>query len=297
VKALGYRILAFLGRHLGVWVVAAFAACVAAGYFVLLPARRRQSLAFYRALLPQRSPGSLLALTWRQYLGFASVFAERLRLAWGAPLAAEVAGFDALQRCRDEGRGAVLIMSHLGSWELAARLLRREGLRLMLFMGARAAEQIERLQKADLARDGVAVHAVQAGQGSAFGLVEGLQFLRDGGFVSLAGDRSLNPEAKRLRVQMLGHALDLPATPWALAQAAGVPVFHFFALRLAPGRYRIWASGPHAVPSAPRAERALRQAAAAQAYADELSQVARDFPEQWYTFGEFLGARGEGREG
>jgi len=301
VKGLFYRILSWFGRRVGVWFVAAFAWLVSTGYFLFRPGRVATSVRFYRALHPDRGAGHALRCTWRQFHHFAGIFAERLRLAAAvdcpprnrklqrADFSFTEDGLDHLARAAEAKTGAILVMSHVGSWEIGARLLQRRGFPLQLHMGIKEREQIERLQKSDLRRDGVQVLAGESAEASPFDLVESLRFLRKGGFVSLAADRSRGGPGRTVAVRFLGHEVQLSAAPWVLALSARTPVFHFFALRTGRGRYRFVASAPHIVRAERRADRhdAIRRAA--QDYADDLAAIVRRHPEQWYSFEPFLG--------
>jgi predicted LPLAT superfamily acyltransferase len=296
VIAAFYRALLAASRLLGAWVVGFFAWWVASGYFLFRPGRVRESLRFYAALLPARGRlGRLgrLGLAWRQFHRFAGLFSERLRLERGGRLEHTEEGFEHILGCVGPGRGAVLLMSHLGHWELAATLFRRRGLRLMLFMGARGRDQVERLQKSALRAEGLELAVIdeQAAEGLA-GVthsLEGLRFVRQGGLVSMAGDRLWSPAQRAVEVQFLGHQARLPAGPHLFALAAEVPLVTFFALRLAPGRYHLVAFPPRRVEARSRVERWPAVVASAQEYADRLAAVARRFPEHWYHFEPFLG--------
>ncbi|MBI5487876.1 MAG: lysophospholipid acyltransferase family protein [Deltaproteobacteria bacterium] len=284
-----YRVFVGASRWVGVWIVAAFAWVVSTGYFVFRRDRVRESLRFYGALFPDRGGAHAQRLAWRQFHAFASLFAERLRLRADEPFEVEEEGLEALGAAAREGRGAVLVMSHVGSWEIAARLLRRRGFRMMLHMGAREREQVERAQKADLRVDGVEVVVAGAGEGSAFDGVEGLRFLRGGGFVSLPADRPRAGESRIVDVRFAGRPARLSAAPWVLALVSGAPLFHFFSMRLGRRRYRFTAAGPVRLEVASRAAREEAIRRAAQCYADELEAVVRRHPEQWYSFERFLG--------
>jgi len=294
MRELLYRLLTAFSPRLGIGVVAAFAWLVATGYFLFLPRRLLVSFRLYRALFPGRGRWHALCCAWRQYHHFAGVFAERLRLQQDGALHHEAEGWEQLAAAASSGRGGILLMSHLGSWEVAARLLQRQGLRLLLYMGAKQREQIERLQKSDLRQEGVRVLAQEGGAGSPFAVVEGLAFLRDGGFVSLAGDRSYDPHGRTLTVRFLGQQARLPRAPWALALLSRAPVYCFFALRTGKGRYLFRALPPLTVQAVDRADREAAMQQAAQRYATSLEEVLRGYPEQWYTFAPFLEAGGEG---
>ncbi len=301
MRGIFYRILSWFGRAVGVWFVAAFAWLVSTGYFLFRPGRVATSVRFYRALHPERGTGHALRCTWRQFHHFAGVFAERLRLASAvdsplpnrelqrADFSCTEDGLDHLARAAEAKTGAILVMSHVGSWEIGARLLQRRGFPLQLHMGIKAREQIERLQKSDLRRDGVEVLAAASAEASPFDLVEGLRFLRAGGFVSLAADRARGEPGRTVAVRFLGHEVRLSAAPWVLALLSHAPVFHFFALRTGRGRYRFAASTPRTVSAGNRAGRDDAVRRAAQDYADDLAEVVRRHPEQWYSFEPFLG--------
>ena len=317
MKGLFYRLLSWLGRHVGVWFVAAFAWLVSTGYFLFRPGRVATSVRFYRALHPERGAGHALRCTWRQFHHFAGVYAERLRLAstrdqrlsdssqltaHSSQLTAPSSqppqrpgfscteeGLDHLARAAEARTGAILVMSHVGSWEIGARLLQRRGFPLQLHMGIKAREQIERLQKSDLQQDGVEVLAAASAEASPFDLVEGLRFLRAGGFVSLAADRPRGEPGRTVAVRFLGHEVRLSAAPWVLALLSRAPVFHFFALRTGRGRYLFVASTPRVVRVERRADRDEAIRRAAQDYADDLADIVRRHPEQWYSFEPFLG--------
>jgi lauroyl/myristoyl acyltransferase len=179
-------------------------------------------------------------------------------------------------------------MSHLGNWELGARILGQRRLRLLLFMGEKQREQIERQQKEDLRLEGVRVVALAAGAEATTEGLEGLRFLRDGGLVSLAGDRVWSSGQPVLHAQMLGRQVALPKAPHALALVSGAPIITFFVVRTGRCAYHFHAFPPTPVTAASRRERSDALAASAQRYAAQLEEVVRRHPTQWYHFEPFL---------
>jgi len=273
----------------GIWIVAVFAWIVSTGYFLLLPRRLATSRHFYRALFPQRSGWARLRLAWAQYHGFAALFAERLRLAHTPDrLTCTMEGLEHIEAAAASGRGAILLMSHVGNWEIGARLLGQREFRLMLFMGARQAEQIERQQKEDLRLGGVRVVALEAGEDATTQGIEGLRFLRSGGLLSLAGDRVWSEAQPVIPVQMLGRPVSLPKAPHALALLSGAPIITFFVVRTGRCSYHFRAFAATPVEAAHRRDRDAALTASAQSYVDQLETVLRHHPTQWYHFEPFL---------
>ncbi len=91
----------------------------------------------------------------RQYQNFTSVFLDRFLLQERGDIAYESEGFHYLEDAVASGRGGVLLMSHLGNWEVSAHLLKGKGMKLLLYVGEKHREQIERMQKQSLSERGV----------------------------------------------------------------------------------------------------------------------------------------------
>ncbi|HEY6000644.1 MAG TPA: glycosyltransferase [bacterium] len=291
VPRLFYRLLAAASRVFGAWLFGVAARVVAAGYFVLFPRRAAVSAAFYRALFPGRGRWHAWWCAWRQFQTFTTVYLDRLLLESGDAIRFTFEGREHLYASLAEGRGGILLMSHLGAWEMGARLLRRSlpELRLMLYVGRRAKEDIERLQKEDLAASGVRLQVVGEDGGSPFDLVEGAAFLRSGGFVSMAGDLDWREDREGLPVRFAGHEVRLPEAPFMLALVARAPLYVFFAARRAPRQYHFALRGPLPLPAASRERRREVVREAAQAYADLLEAEVRSRPLEWFHFSRFLG--------
>ncbi len=287
-----YGLLAAASRVFGAWLFVVASRVVAAGYFVLFPRRAATSASFYHALFPGRGRWHGWWCAWRQFQSFTTVYLDRFLLQGGEAIRTTFEGREHLIASLAEGRGGILLMSHVGAWELGARLLRRSlpELRLMLYVGRRAKEDIERLQKEDLAASGVRVQVVGGDDGSPFDLVEGAAFLRSGGFVSIAGDVNWGGSRAGVPVRFLGREVRLPEAPFVLALVSRAPLYVFFAARRGPRQYHFSVLGPLPLPPASREGRGEVVRLAAQAYADLLEAEVRSRPLEWFHFSRFLGA-------
>jgi len=286
-----YAILTALSKIFGVWLFVIVARGIAAGYFFLCPRRAAASARFYRILYADRPRLYGWWCAWRQFQNFTSVFLDRWLLHDRDAITFTFEGREHLIQAVGQGRGGILLMSHMGNWEVGARLLRRNipQVRLMLFMGRRAEEQIERLQKEDLSASGIRIVAADQKTGSLFDLVEGVGFLKAGGFVSMAGDMVWRPDQRVVPARFLGHAVRLPEAPFMLALVSGAPLYVFFASLRGRGRYHFSVSEPMVVAAETRDQRQPAMQRAAQAYADLLEAQVRRHPLEWYHFEPFLG--------
>lgn len=268
------------------------AAVVTTGYFIFLPWRTWRCSSFYRGVFPQRGRLYALWCTWHQFQSFARIFSERLELRREGRFTYTSAGFHHLEEAAKEGRGGVLVMSHTGNWEVAARLFRRQALRIMLLMGIKPKEAVEGRQKDDLRQEDVAVVGVQQGSGAGWEMLDALRFLRSGGFVSMTGDMVWN-EKRTVSVPLFGAETLLPDAPYLLAALAKCPLYVFFSFRTGPRTYHIRITPPIWLNETPRSKRpqAIRKAAAE--YAVLLQEAVQQNPFQWYHF-EPLPRAGEG---
>jgi predicted LPLAT superfamily acyltransferase len=288
-----YRSLIFLTRVFGVWVFDLVAQGIAAGYFCFAPRRVMVGVRFYRVLFPGRSRFYPFWCTWRQFRNFTSVYLDRFRLQEHGDIRHTSEGFEHIENALDSGTGGIVLMSHLGNWEIAAYIMqqKRAGLPLLLFMGKRATDHIDRIQKGELQDGGIRIIAVEKDESASFDLLEGLRFIQAGGIVSMTGDRVWSPDQRAVRVSMLGHEVALPETPHLLAMLSGAPLFIFFSHRVGNRRYHLECCAPLTIEKVPRGQRADAIRRSAQAYADLLEAHVRSNPSEWYHFEPFLGRR------
>lgn len=290
MKKLPYKILLFFSHKLGLWFFRIFSWFVATGYFFLFPLRVANSFEFYRTLFPNHWFFYHLWCVWKQYHNFTDVYIHRF-IPWVAKEAEFIReGWEHLYKAVDDKTGAILLMSHIGNWELAAQTLNKKGLPIMLYLGARHKEQMEHIQKQILAQGGVKVVVTSEDEESPFALIEGINFLREGGIVSMAGDRLWGNQSF-VTVNFLGHEVRLPDTPHLFALMTGAPLMTFFVNQETVGKYHIRVSLGRKVVAATRADRKKAVQESAQAYANDLAKFAREHPFEWHHFEPFLGAK------
>ncbi|PKN68347.1 MAG: lauroyl acyltransferase [Deltaproteobacteria bacterium HGW-Deltaproteobacteria-10] len=290
MKKYFYKLAVYLSRHLGIWFFRTFSWCIATGYFFLFPTRVAESLKFYRALFSGRGFFHHLYCVWKQYHNFTDVYVHRFVRLAEDEIQFIKEGWEYLDEAVEKKTGAILVMSHIGNWELAAQTLNRKGLPIMLYLGARHKEQVERMQKEKLAKSGIRIVATSEKEKSPFALLEGVSFLREGGIVSMTGDR-LWGEQSHVVVDFLGHEVKLPDTPHLLALMTGAPLLTFFVYQDSAGIYHIKVSPGRSVSAASRAQRKKAVQESVQIYADDLAHFASAHPFEWHHFEPFLGKK------
>ena len=288
MKGLGYKLVLRLARLCGPWLLAVISRTIAVGYF-LFSGKVAESRRFYSALLPERKGIYHLWCAFRQYQNFTTIHLDRFLASQTDSTTFTSQGWEKLEAVIGK-RGGILLMSHLGNWEIAAKLLRqqKDDLRLLLYMGVKEKEGVEHMQKEDLRRAGVTIIGVDQEGGSPFVAIEGIRFLKSGGIVSMTGDIIWRIDQRKVRVTFLGHDAYLPEAPYIFALLSGTPLFVFFAFRSGNNSYRFTLSDPIAIRPHSRQDREQAIGEAAQKYADLLEKMLREYPFEWYHFDRFL---------
>jgi predicted LPLAT superfamily acyltransferase len=283
-----YKLLVGIAGLLGPWVFALASRIIATGFF-LFSRRVKESRRFYAILFPDRGKLYHLWCAFKQYQSFTTIHLDRFLESQAKTATFTSEGWERLASVIGR-QGGILLMSHLGNWEMAATLLKKqkEDLQLLLYMGVKEKEGVERMQKDDLRRSGVTIIGVDQADNSPFSAVAALGVLRSGGLVSMAGDIVWRTDQRQVRVTFLGHEAYLPEAPFIFALLSGAPLLVFFAFRTGQNSYSVHLSEPIAIEAKSRQERPRAIALAAQHYADFLEKALREHPFAWYHFDRFI---------
>jgi predicted LPLAT superfamily acyltransferase len=288
MKAFIHKALLRASLLFGSWPIRFFAWWIATGYFLFRSSRRRSSIHLYQVIFPDRSPGYYLYCTWRQFHSYAATFAERIEFAREKGVTTSTQGRENLVEAARRGSGGIILMSHLGSFEIAAQAFRELKLKLLLIMGEKEAKQVARDQREAMKARGIHIQVATAQEDFLFSGVEAIKFVREGGFVSVAGDLVWTEQRSRLPVSFFGREVGLSAGPHLLALVSNAPLFTMFTFRAEKGKYLVRMSPPREVKAPSRSERNNALQASAQAYANALEAIVRQHPFQWYIFEPFF---------
>jgi predicted LPLAT superfamily acyltransferase len=268
----------------GDWVIRFIAWWIATGYFFFRPERLKSSLRLYQVIFPDKSRWHHFYYAWRQFHGFAASYSDRIKMSKGNGLSIISEGSKDLLKAAKEEQGGIIITSHLGNYEIAASSFQEIGLKLMLMMGEKEAKRVASEQRESLESKGISIHVSSAQEDSPLSGLEAIKFLKDGGFVSIAGDVVWTDLRSQVAVKLFGHEVRVPSAPYLLAMISGAPVFTLLTVRLGKGKHKIVLSPLRMISAASRADRKAAIQASAQEYANALEKAIRTYPYQWYIF-------------
>jgi lauroyl/myristoyl acyltransferase len=288
MKAFIHHALIRVSLLFGSWPIRFIAWWIATGYFLFLSSRRRSSIRLYQVIFPKRSRWYYLYCTWRQFHSYAATFAERIDIERNKGVTTLTQGKEEFVEAAKKRSGGIILMSHLGSFEIAVHAFQELKLRLLLLMGEKEAKQVARDQREAMKARGIHIQIATPGEDFLFGGVEAIRFVREGGFVSVAGDLVWTEQRSRLPVNLFGHQVGLSAGPHLLALVSNANLFTMFTFRIKKGKHRIIMSPPREVKATSRSERSAALQASAQAYANALEEMVCQHPFQWYIFEPFF---------
>jgi predicted LPLAT superfamily acyltransferase len=273
---------------LGSWPIRFVSWWVSTGYFLFLPTRRRNSIQLYEAIFPDRKRWYYIFCAWRQFHSFAATFGDRVDVERKKGRLAETQGSEWVLEANKKGNGGIIVMSHLGSYEVAAKAFQRYGLKLLLMMGEKEAKMVARDQRQTLKERGITIQVATGEKDELLDGLEAIKFLREGGFVSIAGDLVWTDQRSLLPVKFFGREVNLSSGPYLLALLSGAPLFFLFTFRMKGRRQQVIVMPPRQVKKVSRSERDQALQEAAQAYAEALEKMVRQYPFQWYIFEPFF---------
>ncbi len=186
--------------------------------------------------------------------------------ARGALVAIE--GEEILEGVRREGRGAILVTGHLGSWEVLAAALAGRGWPLRAMARPLREPRLDRALREHRARMGVPTISSEVLP------VAAVRHLRSGGFLGILADQRVKRGG--VTVRFLGQATRMTDGPARLALASGAPLVPLGIHRRPDHTHCITVLPPVAPAGGPGAAAALTQAVAG-----ALESLIRLHPEQW----------------
>lgn len=197
----------------------------------------------------------------------------------------DAAGEAQLHALLAEGRGALLIGSHFGSFEaLRALSIDHGSTPLRIVLDKQQTPQLTRLLE-ELA-PGLSRAVVDLSRGGPEATLAMAEALRAGHMVGLLADRA-RPGEQCVAVPFLGAPAPFPVTPWRLAAALDAPVVLCFGAYLGGNRYRLMFEHFSDGITLDRARREADLHAIIAGYAARLEQRVRAYPYNWFNFYDF----------
>ena len=254
-----------------------------AGWYVLLhPSVRRASRDYLRRVQGR----ARLADVYRHVLCFARVTLDRLFMVRGdfGAFAITCHGQEHLEALRARKQGAILVVAHLGSFEVLRALSseRRFTLDILGYFGnaRRINAALRRLNPS------LDTNLVEIKYGDPTFIFEVEQRVSDGHLIGTMGDR-VGLDGKHASVPFLGSVAAFPTGPFFLAAVLKCPVLLAFGLFSEPNRYSLYCEPFAERIELPRSGRDEVLATHVARFVGRLEHYCREAPNNWFNFYDF----------
>ncbi|MDN5864534.1 MAG: lipid A biosynthesis acyltransferase [Gammaproteobacteria bacterium] len=268
-----------LGRH----VARIFIAFAVAWYLVRAWSVRRHVYDFLRRVLPR--PPRIRDLV-RTYWCFAAVTLDRVFFVAGrdSKFDVRIHNPELLDDLQAQGRGAILLGAHLGSFIALRALAKRRksmAIRILQYRDQNPAisRTIARLNP-DLAED-----IIPLGEPDVLLRLE--RCIRHGQFAALLADRMGPKDTRGVTCDFLGDPVAFPSGGVEAALVLDCPLVLFFGLYRGGNRYELYFERLATCPYADRGERRKLVEDIVERYAGRLAHYARQAPYNWFNFHDY----------
>lgn len=282
---LALRVIVWVAQRLG-RPVARLLLYPISWYFVLaVPKARRASIAYLRRVL-NREPGWIDG--FRHVFCFASTILDRFYLLNGRfdLFDTRMIGQEVADEILAEGRGAIMIGAHLGSFEAvrASSHFSAEDLKVSMVMYEDNAVKLNQV----LSAINPAIQHNIIPLGHVDSMLRVKHCLERGGMVGMLCDRMLTGETGR-PVSLLGTPAGFPIGPFRLAAMLRRPVILIVGLYKGGNRYEIHFEhiADFSKPGAPTVEQTI------DLYVSRLEHYCRQAPYNWFNFYDFWDELGQ----
>ena len=276
------RVMTFISLRFGRGAGRVFLYLVVAYFFAFAPTARRHARAYLRRALG-REPTA--ADRFRHVLTFATTVHDRVYLVNERfdLFDISVTGEQCVREALEQGQGAFLMGSHVGSFEVIRSVGRQQpGLRVAMAMYEENARKVNAM----LAEINPAAVPEVIALGHMDAMLKIRECLDGGSFVGVLGDRTLGDEAAH-EVTFLGARARFPIGAMRAAAIMRRPVIFMIGLYCGGTRYHI-VFEPLAdfsgIESKDR-EQAIREAI--ERYAARLEHYCLRYPYNWFNFFDF----------
>lgn len=280
----GIRFVVFLCTAFGRRVARRFISLLAAWYFLFDGHARRSSRAWLERILGRPVDHGMI---YRHILTFARVTLDRLFFAAGKTEAfhVEFHGEEHLRQLREERRGALLLLAHVGSFEAGRALARERQFAVNILGNFHNAKLLN--EALEQMNPGVNAQLIDIGAPGDIDFVfKAEKHLDRGELLATMGDR-LGADGKQLCVSFLGIPAPFPTGPYLLASALGCPVYLAFGIYSEPNRYDLYCEPFAEKIEVNRKDREGSLRPYVEKYAERLAYYCRQAPFNWFNFYEF----------
>lgn len=275
-----HRMLIRVLRVIGVRSVYAVMGLFVVPFYMVL--RYMAALAIYHYMRRRQGFGwwKALGMTYLNHYRFGQVVIDRFAMYAGLHFRLDRVNNELFEALSGGEEGFVILSCHVGNYEMAGYTFQvtRKPYNALVY-GGEAQSVMENRRKL-FAMHGIRMIVTSDDMSHIY---EVNSALADGQIVSIPADRIFG-STRTVDCHLLGARAKLPLGPFALATGRKAKTIALFVMKEGTYRYKVYV---RPVETDANLKRNEQTAAMAQAFANELEQILKKYPEQWFNYHEF----------
>lgn len=214
---------------------------------------------------------------------FGQIILDRFAVYGGAKFKVQIEGNPIFLEKVEQPSGFIQLSSHVGNFELAGYMLKQDkkAINALIFGGETGTVMRNRVRI--FQEMNIKLIAVGTDMAHVYAMNSALE---QNEIISMPGDRNFGSQ-KTLKCQFFGAEAEFPMGPYILAASRDVPLLSIFVIKKSIYKYCIYVNEvtlPEEMKSKPSR---LKASALAQAFANQLEDIVRKHPYQWFNYYEF----------
>ena len=276
---LGYSIFVWLMKHLGIYAAYALLIFVAFYYF-LFEWRSNGYMYYYFRYRLGYSPLRAVVNLYLNYFTFGQTIIDKIAILAGLEekFTYEFDGVESLHKLLDEQQSGVLISAHIGNFEIAEPFFREIDIDLKISTVTTDMEHSvikEYLESISKNKPSNQFIYVKEDMSHIFKINDAIG---DNKIVCFTGDRYFEG-VRSLKGTLLGAEATFPAGPFFIASRLKVPVLFVYVMKESRLHYHLYAQVAEV--------KSLDAQALLDAYTENMEQMLRKYPLQWFNYFNF----------
>ncbi|PLX50960.1 MAG: lipid A biosynthesis acyltransferase [Desulfobulbaceae bacterium] len=239
----------------------------------------RQLHPYLSRRFPGQTPWQRWWAVYHILIGMGKMLIDRswLGLKPRARLHGTFAGLDTLLDIVNSGRGAVILLAHVGTWQTAMAHLASLPCSVYIMMAHDTTAVSKHFFELGRKRDFNIIDV----NGFMGGMIEAVNALNQGDVVLIMGDRAAG--GPTVETAFLGSAIRLPVAAYSLAANTGSPVLIAFSAKH-DRTHQVLKVWDILQPDYGHGDKQEELARCAARYSRALEKYVREYPYQWYNF-------------
>jgi len=271
---MGYKFFIFCINFLGINISYLFCYFVSYYYYMFSSKNREALIQFYTVGL-SKSKGEAKKLAIKNFYNFGQSLIDRIAM-FTKRKAVYTHTFNneqVLRELNEKNKGAILISAHLGNWEIAGNLIHERITNTINIVMLDA--EVEKVKSFIELKTGGANYNLIPIKDDMSHLILIHRALKHNEFIAIHADRC-SEDGKTMDLDFLDSNTKFPAGPFILAEKFKVPVVFVYAVKGGKTHYDLFATDP--------IQEGTSADLIAKSYVDNLGEMTRKYPTQWFNF-------------